>query len=134
VEGRANRLYPHHRRARRMNLDRRANPARRSSRFQIQSLRSGVSSVAEEVRNWKALCANRPLSPLYPVALEGLRRLLPEPTPSPRLCIDRPGATPSGLVHPITPSRQIPVEQDISTGQRIGHFYLALTAGHNETP
>src|ERR1700676_46531 len=120
VEGRAHRPHPHYRHAGRMKLDRRAKPARRSSRFQMQSLRSGVPPAAHPIPNRKALRATS-------VAWEGLRRLLPEPTPSPRLCINRKGATPFGLSHSNRPSHKGPSQPDISTWLTTGHFYLALT-------
>src|SRR5882762_3273204 len=120
VEGRAHRPHPHYRHAGRMKLDRRAKPARRSSRFQMQSLRSGVPPAAHPIPNRQALRATS-------VAWEGLRRLLPEPTPSPQLCIDRKGATPFGLSHSNRPSHLGPSQPDISTWLTTGHFYLALT-------
>src|SRR5579862_338667 len=127
MEGRPHRSHPHFRFLGGMKPVRRAKPARRSSRLKMQSLRSEVSPAAERVPNRKALRASRPVDPSYLVALEGLRRLLPEPTPSPRLCINRLGATPSGHVHPNMPSRFCPSKPDISTWHRLGHFYLALT-------
>ena len=39
----------------------------------------------------------------------------------------RLGATPCGLTHPNMPFSDHPLKPDISTWQRIGHFYLALT-------
>ena len=85
MEGRPHRSHPHFRFLGGMKPVRRAKPARRSSRLKMQSLRSEVSPAAERVPNRKALRASRPVDPSYLVALEGLRRLLPEPTPSPRL-------------------------------------------------
>jgi hypothetical protein len=41
----------------------------------------------------------------------------------------RKGATPFGLIHPNTRSRNRLLSQDISTWQEAGHFYLALTCG-----
>ena len=94
-----------------------------------KAFRSGISPAAERVPNRKALRASGPVDPTSLVALEGLRRLLPEPTPSPRLRINRRGATPSGHVHPNMPSPICSPKPDISMWQRIGHFYLALTLG-----
>jgi hypothetical protein len=62
---------------------------------------------------------------------EGLRRLLPEPTPSPRPGISRKGATPSGHTHLNLPSQTCPSKPDISTWHRLGHLYLAWTAAQN---
>ena len=39
----------------------------------------------------------------------------------------RLGATPRGLTHPNMPFSDHTLKPDISTWQRIGHFYLALT-------
>src|SRR5690349_13941239 len=58
-----------------------------------------VPPKAEHVPDRKAL---RTVSTI----LEGLRRLLPEPTPSPRLWAASPGATPAGCAN-IASGRQI---------------------------
>src|SRR5712672_3475900 len=80
----------------------------------MQSLRSGVPPAAHPIPNRKALRATS-------VAWEGLRRLLPEPTPSPQLYIDRKGATPFGLSHSNRPSHLGLSQPDISTWLTTGH-------------
>jgi len=60
-------------------------------------------------------------------SMEGLRRLLPEPAPSPRPCIACQGATPGKHIETNMTFCQLPSKQDISTWQAVGHFYLALT-------
>ncbi len=86
--------------------------------FSAQSLRSGISPVA---------VPNRKSPPRDPIALEGLRRLLPEPTPSPRLWAASPGATPVRLCEHTMRVPTDPSEPELSTWLRIGTFYLAPT-------
>src|SRR5260221_10536955 len=104
-----------------------AGRARRSSPWMAQSLRSGVSPAAEGRPYRKALRASGPVDPTYLVALEGLRRLLPEPTPSPRLWAASPGATPVKLCeHTIRVLKQ-PSKPELSTLLGTGSFYFAPT-------
>ena len=65
--------------------------------------------------------------------MEGLRRLLPEPAPSPRPCIACQGATPGKHIETNMTFCQLPSKQDISTWQAVGHFYLALTCYKRRT-
>jgi hypothetical protein len=111
-----------------VNSERRAKAARRSSRFNAQSLRSGVSPVAVCIHNRKALRAQQAGKPGCHRALGGL-----VPTASGANSVAsalgfRSGATPFGHDHTNTTFRQPSSKPDISIWQRRGHFYLALTS------
>src|SRR3954447_24869413 len=58
---------------------------------------------------------------------EGLRRLLPEPTPSPRLWAASSGATPARLCEHTTRVVQQPSKPELSTLSGIGTFYFGPT-------
>src|SRR5579862_4279324 len=85
-----------------------------------QSLRSGVSPQADGRPYRKS-------PPRDSIALEGLRRLLPEPTPSPRLWADSPGATPVRLCEYTMGGVDRPSKPELSTWLGVGTFYLAPT-------
>jgi len=72
VESRSDRSHPYFRLAGRMKAERRAKPARRSSRFRMQSLCSRVSPAAERVPNRKALPASR--RPNWAAGTRGIQR------------------------------------------------------------
>jgi hypothetical protein len=66
--------------------------------FKAQSLGSEVSPEAfSHPLTGKPSPRNKPVSPGVIEREEGLRRLLPEPTPSPRLWAASSGATPAKL-------------------------------------
>ncbi len=96
------------------NGERRASAARRSSRFSAQSLGSGAFTAAIPKSKTPA-----ETGVLMPIAAE--------PRPSLRLWASAQGATPGGLIHPNLHLLPWSSKPDISTWQRIGHFYLALT-------
>src|SRR5579862_8548320 len=90
-----------------------------------QSLRSGVSPQADGRPYRKS-------PPRDSIALEGLRRLLPEPTPSPRLWAASPGATPVRLCEYTMGGVDRPSKPELSTWLGVGTFYLAPTAGNGQ--
>ena len=69
----------------------------------------------------------------FPIDQEGLRRLLPEPTPSPRLWATPPGATPERLCQHNRRVLNRPPKPELSTWLGAGTFYLAPTH-RSETP
>ena len=71
--------------------------------------------------------ASRAGKPGGVVSPEGLRRLLPEPTPSPRLWAAAPGATPERLCEHTMRVSDGPSKPELSTWLETGTFYLAPT-------
>jgi hypothetical protein len=68
-----------------------------------------------------------PVSPGVIERWEGLRRLLPEPTPSHRLWAAEPGATPARLCEHTIWVRNEPSKYELSTLARLGTFYFGPT-------
>jgi hypothetical protein len=75
----------------------------------------------------KPSARNGPVSPGVIERWEGLRRLLSEPTPSPRLWVSAPGATPARQPQLTTCPKIGTSKPELSTLLGTGTFYFALT-------
>jgi hypothetical protein len=104
---------------------RRASPANFALDGPKPPLGSFTSSRTRPYR--KALLSEPGRSARDVVSPEGLRRLLPEPTPSPRLWATAPGATPARLCEHTMRAASQPSKPERSTWLGIGTFYLAPT-------
>ena len=107
-------------------FERRASPAIFALNGPKPRLKSLTSSRTRPYR--KALPASRTGRPGgIESPQEGLRRLLPEPTPSPRLWATAPGATPARLCEHTMGSQTGAPKPELSTLAESGTFYFGPT-------
>jgi hypothetical protein len=93
-----------------------------------QSLSSGVSPVAIGHPNQRAPLRRPVKTTRILIAVGGAwYRLLPEPTPSPRLWATAPGATPARLCEHTMRVFSRPAKPELSTLVGTGTFYFAAT-------
>jgi hypothetical protein len=125
MEGRPDRSHPHHRHAGRMTAERRAKPARRSSRCIYPK------TAAQKLhQSTSALKNQNPQNGQHRARFDwGLGAICFGASPVAAVFGSAPGSatSPEHRIH-LKPTPQLhPAKADISIWHRIGHFYLALT-------